>query len=187
MLPRTDPRGDAMSAAFRPTIYAVDFGTSNSLLAAANADSVSPPIPLDPDAADPTLLRSLLFFGEGGHCSCGAAAIRDFVEAGLSGRFIRSIKKYLPDRSFSGTQIGYRTMSIETLIVVFLRIMRERANAHFGATIDRVVLGRPAKFSADPDEDRHAEQRLEKAARIAGFTDVTFCPEPVAAAHDFQL
>jgi hypothetical chaperone protein len=176
-----------MSAPFRPTIYAIDFGTSNSLLAAASPEAVSPPIPLDPGAGDPTLLRSLLFFGEGGHCSCGAAAIRDFVEAGLSGRFIRSIKKYLPDKGFTGTQIGFRTMNLETLIAVFLRIMRERADEHFGVTVDRVVLGRPAKFSADPDEDRHAEERLGRAARIAGFADVTFCPEPVAAAHDFQL
>lgn len=176
-----------MSAPFRPTIYAIDFGTSNSLLAAASADAVSPPIPLDPEAGDPTLLRSLLFFGEGGRCSCGAAAIRDFVEAGLSGRFIRSIKKYLPDRSFAGTQIGFRTMNIESLIAVFLRIMRERANQHFGVAVDRAVLGRPAKFSVDPEEDRFAEERLTRAARIAGFSDVTFCPEPVAAAHDFQL
>jgi hypothetical chaperone protein len=176
-----------MSAPFRPTIYAIDFGTSNSLLAAANADAVSPPIPLDPGAGDPTLLRSLLFFGEGGHRSCGSAAIRDFVESGLSGRFIRSIKKYLPDRSFAGTQIGYRTLTIESLIAVFLRIMRERADAEMGVAVDRVVLGRPAKFSTDPDEDRYAQDRLEKAAKIAGFSEVTFCPEPVAAAHDFHL
>ena len=176
-----------MSTPFRPTIYAIDFGTSNSLLAAANAEATSPPIPLDPGAGDPTLLRSLLFFGEAGHFSCGAAAIRDFVENGLQGRFIRSIKKYLPDRSFSGTQIGFRTMNIETLISVFLRIMRERADAHFGVQVDRVVLGRPARFSTDPEEDRYAEERLAKAARLAGFSEVTFCPEPVAAAHDFQL
>ncbi len=176
-----------MEARFRPTIYAIDFGTSNSLLAAANAHGTCPPIPLDPGATDPTLLRSLLFFGEAGHFSCGSAAIRDFVETGMSGRFIRSVKKYLPDRSFSGTQIGHRTMTIETLIAVFLRTMREQANKHFGVTVDRVVLGRPAKFSTEEGDDRFAEERLDKAARIAGFQDVSFCPEPVAAAHDFHL
>ena len=55
-----------MTAPFRPTIYAIDFGTSNSLLAAANAEQTCPPIPLDPGASDPTLLRSLLFFGDAG-------------------------------------------------------------------------------------------------------------------------
>lgn len=172
---------------FRPTIYAIDFGTSNSLLAAADAESTSPPVPLDPGAADPTLLRSLLFFGEQGRCSCGTAAIGDFVESGMSGRLIRSIKKYLPDRGFAGTQIGFRTMSIEALIAVLLRLMRERADSHFGVKVERAVLGRPAKFSTDPDADRYAEERLGRAARLAGFTEVSFCPEPVAAAHDFHL
>ena len=176
-----------MEARFRPTIYAIDFGTSNSLLAAANPHGTCPPIPLDPDATDPTLLRSLLFFGEAGHFSCGARAIHDFVETGMSGRFIRSVKKYLPDKSFSGTMIGHRTMTIENLIAVFLRIMRERADKHFGVKVDRVVLGRPARFSTDDAEDRYAEERLEKAARIAGFNEVSFCPEPVAAAHDFHV
>ena len=81
-----------MTSSFRPTIYAIDFGTSNSLLAAANADGTCPPIPLDSEASDPTLLRSLLYFDEGGHVSVGSAAVRDFVAAGMSGRFMRSIK-----------------------------------------------------------------------------------------------
>lgn len=176
-----------MTAPFRPTIYAIDFGTSNSLLAAANAEATCPPVPLDAAAKDPTLLRSLLFFGDGGHFSCGAAAIADFVEGGLNGRFIRSVKKYLPDRGFSGTQIGTRTMAMENIIGRFLRVMRERADAHFGVAVDRVVLGRPAKFSTDDEADHYAEERLRRAAEIAGFREVTFCPEPVAAAHDFHL
>lgn len=175
-----------MSERFKPDVYAVDFGTSNSLLSAANAEATCPPIPLDPSASDPTVLRSLLFFGPD-QFSCGAAAIDDFVANGMQGRFIRSIKKYLPDRGFSGTQIGRRLTTIEDLIGRFLRTMRERANQHFDADVDRVVLGRPAKFSADPDEDRLAEQRLERAALSAGFREVSFCPEPVAAAHDFHL
>jgi hypothetical chaperone protein len=63
--------------------------------------------------------------------------------------------------------------------------MRERANLHFDVDVRRVVLGRPARFSNDPDEDRLAETRLETAARNAGFEDISFCPEPVAAAYDF--
>jgi hypothetical chaperone protein len=175
-----------MSERFKPEIYAVDFGTSNSLLSAANAEATCPPIPLDDTAADPTVLRSLLFFGQQ-EFSCGAAAIDDFVANGMQGRLIRSIKKYLPDRSFSGTQIGQRLVTIEDLIGRFLRTMRERANRHFDADVDRVVLGRPAKFSTDPEDDRFAQERLDRAARSAGFREVFFCPEPIAAAHDFHL
>ncbi|AKT44128.1 Hsp70 family protein [Chondromyces crocatus] len=176
-----------MAPSFRPSIYAIDFGTSNSLLAAASADATCPPIPLDDAAADPTILRSVLFFDHENRFSCGARAIRDFVDHGMQGRLIRSTKKYLPDRSFSGTQIGSRTLSIEELIGRFLRTMRERADAHFGVTVERVLLGRPARFAGGPNEDRLAEERLERAAKLAGFQEVSFCPEPVAAAHDVRL
>lgn len=170
---------------FRPEVYAIDFGTSNSLLAAANAEATHPPIPLDSGANDPTVLRTLLFFQD--EFICGSQAIAGFVEGGMQGRLIRSIKKFLPYRSFSGTQIGHRLVSIEDLIGRFLRVMRERANAFFGASVERVVLGRPAKFSLDPNDDKLAEQRLMKAATIAGFREISFCPEPVAAAQDFQV
>jgi hypothetical chaperone protein len=175
-----------MSSRFEPEVYAIDFGTSNSLLAAASAQASCPPVPLDDAAADPTVLRSLLFFGPN-HFSCGAAAVSEFVAGGMQGRLIRSIKKFLPDRGFSGTYIGTRLVTIEDLVGRFLRTMRERANRHFGADVDRVVLGRPAKFSLDPGSDKLAETRLGRAAEIAGFREVHFCPEPVAAAHDFQV
>jgi hypothetical chaperone protein len=51
-------------ARFEPDIYAIDFGTSNSLLAAANRHEIHAPIPLDASADDPTILRSVLFFPE---------------------------------------------------------------------------------------------------------------------------
>jgi hypothetical chaperone protein len=176
-----------MSTPFRPEIYAIDFGTSNSLLAAAGAGATCPPVPLDDEArGDPTVLRSLLYF-ERDHFSCGAAAVREFVEGGMQGRLVRSIKKYLPDRSFAGTQIGARLVTLEDLIARLLRTMRERADRHFGVAVDRVVLGRPARFARDDADDAFAEARLGRAARAAGFRDVHFCPEPVAAAHDFRL
>jgi hypothetical chaperone protein len=174
------------SSSFRPEVYAIDFGTSNSLLAAANARETVPPIPLDPGADDPSVLRSLLFFGQN-EFSCGSNAINHFVEGGMQGRLIRSIKKFLPYRSFSGTHIGHRVVAIEDLVGRFLGVMRERANRHFGADVDRVVLGRPAKYSLDAADDELAQSRMERAAKIAGFREVSFCPEPVAAAQDFQV
>ena len=174
------------TSSFQPEVYAIDFGTSNSLLAAANAHETVPPIPLDDGADDPSVLRTLMFFGQN-EFSCGVPAIGKFVEGGMQGRLIRSIKKFLPYRSFTGTHIGQRIVAIEDLVGRFLGTMRERANRYFGANVDRVVLGRPAKFSLDANDDELAQSRLERAARIAGFREVSFCPEPVAAAQDFQV
>lgn len=169
-----------------PTIFAIDFGTSNSLLAAAAPGEVFAPAPLDPDAADPSVLRSALYFtrsSDGGRF--GTAAVRELVANGFRGRLIRSIKRHLPSRSFTRTRIGDQLVSLEDLIGAFLGAMRERACRHYGADVDRAVLGRPARFSNDPEEDRLAEERLAGAARRAGFREVTFCSEPVAAAYDF--
>jgi hypothetical chaperone protein len=169
----------------KPTCYAIDFGTSNSLLAAASKDRLFDPAPLDPGASDPSVLRTALYFLDLESAEFGSQAVRALVDNGFRGRLIRSIKRHLPSRSFTATRIGHRTVSIEDLIGAFLRAMRERADAHYGATVKRVVLGRPARFSNDPADDQLAEDRLAEAARRAGFEEVSFCPEPVAAAYDF--
>jgi hypothetical chaperone protein len=175
-----------MSSSFVPEIYAIDFGTTNSLLAAADARRVMPPVALDPSARDPTILRSVLYFPNATRCFYGSAALSEYTAAGGQGRLIRSIKKHLPSRSFVGTFIDERPMNLEDLIGAFLGEMRTRANQHFGADVKRVVLGRPARFAIDDAEDRHAEYRLERAARIAGFEQISFCPEPIAAAREFR-
>jgi hypothetical chaperone protein len=167
-------------------IYAIDFGTTNSLLGAAIPGGKSEAsIPLDPAAPDPTILRSVMYFPNRAKCFYGTEAIKEFASHDMEGRLIRSIKRFLPIRSFIGTYVEDRPMNLEDIIAVFLGEMRRRANAHFQADVDSVVLGRPAKFTAGEDEDRFAQYRLERAAKIAGFKHIEFCPEPVAAAHEF--
>lgn len=168
-------------------IYAIDFGTTNSLLGAAeNSKTLHMPIPLDLNAVDSTILRSVMFFPERKPAFFGSDAIHEYVKHGMQGRLIRSIKKFLPMRSFSSTSIGGKQIQLENIIGIFLTEMRARANQHFNRDVDRVVLGRPARFSSDPEEDKLAENRLEKAAKIAGFKEIYFCPEPLAAAYDFK-
>ena len=103
----------------------------------------------------------------------------------MRGRFIRSIKRFLPVASFSDTRIGSRKVLLEELVGMFLREMRKRANVHFGCDVRRVMLGRPARFSDDDQADALAETRLRSAAEFAGFEDIHFCPEPLAAAYEF--
>lgn len=169
-------------------VYAIDFGTSNSLLAAAEpGGKIHPPIALDPHAPDPSVLRSILYFPTMHQVFYGAEAIRKFIDNDGKGRLIRSIKKQLPARSFIGTWIDDRPVNLEDLIGYFLKEVRKRANAHFGEDVESVVLGRPARFSDVDIDDSFAQYRLEQAARIAGFKHIAFCPEPVAAAHEFRL
>ena len=170
----------------KPTVYAIDFGTSNSLLAASDGQTVTPPIPLDPLAFDPTILRSLLYFPSMSEVYFGQKAIEEFTARDLTGRFLRSVKKFLPMRSFIGTFVDERPLNLEDIVGRFLLEMRTRANKHFDTDVDSVILGRPARFSSDDDADKYAEYRLDRAARIAGFKNIEFCPEPVAAAREFR-
>src|SRR6188474_1110428 len=107
-MPGQHPHARAMATRFVPECYAIDFGTTNSLLAAASADGVHRPIALDPQAADPTILRSVLYFPDAAHCHFGADALAQYVQQGMQGRLMRSLKKFLPSRSFIGTHVDDR-------------------------------------------------------------------------------
>jgi hypothetical chaperone protein len=169
-------------------IYAIDFGTSNSLLTAADASgAVHADVPLDPHASDPRILRSLLYFPSGNQVFYGEQAISKFQENQSQGRLIRSIKKQLPSKSFVGTWIDDRPVNLEDLIGYFLAEVRKRANTHFGQEIDTVVLGRPARFSVDDADDKFAEWRLTESAKRAGFKHIELFPEPLAAAYEFRM
>jgi hypothetical chaperone protein len=166
--------------------FAIDYGTSNSLLAVTDGKSTSTPLAIDPLASDPTILRSLLYFADQNHCFYGSEAIRSYIELEGEGRLIRSIKKYLPSESFIGSWIEDRLVRLEDLIGYFLLEMRKRACVLLNRDVTSVMLGRPARFSPDPAKDRLAQYRLTKAAELAGFKRIEFLPEPLAAAFDLR-
>jgi len=169
-----------------PTLYAIDFGTSNSLLCAVTPRAVDEPLALDPAASDASVFRSILFFSETNEWHFGASALERYVAEGMRGRFLRSLKRFLPMPSFEETRIGSRAVRLEELIGIFLREMRQRANDHYGTDVRRALFGRPARFAESDENDALAETRLEAAANFAGFDEVHFCPEPLAAAYDFR-
>jgi hypothetical chaperone protein len=168
------------------TVYAIDFGTTNSLLAAGNDGKACSAIPLDSLAPDPTVLRSILYTPAKNQWYFGASAIDQYTEHVAEGRLFRSIKKYLPETSFTHTIVNGKRYTLEDLIATFLSAMRERGNQHFNKDVDAAVFGRPAAFSLDLEKDKLAEARLRKAAELAGFKHIEFCPEPLAAAYEFR-
>ncbi len=167
------------------TWLAIDFGTSNSLVAAATSEQVLPPLAIDPTNPDPTILRSVLYSPTRHEWQFGQEAISHYYDQGAEGRIFRSLKKFLPDPSFSGTQVHGAYFSLEDLLARLLRVMRERAETILACELKNLVLGHPALFSPDRLQHEESLRRLEKAAQIAGFQEIVFCPEPVAAAHHF--
>jgi hypothetical chaperone protein len=166
------------------SFHAVDFGTSNSLLSYVSTQGQITPIPLDINSN--FVLRSLLYTPEKNIWYFGLEAINEYVHREGEGRFLRSIKKFLPEPGYSGTAIFNRNMNISDVVAVFLAELRKRANSFTGIQTDKIVLGRPALYSLDKSQDKLAQDRMEAAALIAGYKEIIFCPEPIAAGLDYN-
>ena len=164
--------------------YAIDFGTSNSLLNYISPTGVITSIPLERDGS--LILRSILFTADKDKWFFGAEAIEEYMENDGEGRFFRSLKKFLPEIQFKGTEVHNKKMNISDLIAVFLREVKERANKHLGLKVTKVVMGRPAKYSLNTDSDKVAEDRMREACKLAGFDEIHFCPEPLATGLDYD-
>ena len=166
-------------------IYGIDFGTSNSAVTIWNATTRA--LVRDPRIAG--VDASFLYFpkatGRSGPV-LGNAAKRRYVEDEMRGRFFQAIKTILPFTTFTETVIDNQTYTIEDLIAIFLKHLKTRADAVTGQDVKRVVLGRPAVFSTEPAEDELAEERLRRAAQLAGFSEIHFQYEPIAAAFAYE-
>jgi hypothetical chaperone protein len=106
------------------------------------------------------------------------------------GRLMQYLKTALRKSSeadlYAGTLVFDRYYPTADLIQVYLRVLKERAEAILGEEISGVTLGRPVKFSESADLDRLAEETLRQAALQAGYQQVSFELEPVAAALYYE-
>lgn len=105
------------------------------------------------------------------------------VDIAAQGRLLQSIKTALRNPKYEGTRIFDRYYRIEELISLLLTRLRERCEQEVGEPVRSAVIGRPVRFSRDEETDRRAEEKLRKAARLAGFDQVEFELEPIGAAY----
>lgn len=132
--------------------------------------------------------------------STGGEAIHEIrdvtaeVDTAAYGRLLQSIKTTLRradifthGRSDSPrVQVFDRLYPVEDLIALLMRAMRESAEKALGKPVEGVVIGRPVKFSDEPGADEKAESILRQAAQFAGFKEISFELEPVAAAYVYH-
>ena len=113
-----------------------------------------------------------------------------YVDELKPGRILQYLKTALRKagaaRGYDGTQVFERYYQIDELITLYLRTLKKRSEEILHEEIDGVTLGRPVKFSESPEMDRQAEEILRQAAHGAGFKQVEFELEPVAAAIYFE-
>jgi len=165
-------------------IYGIDFGTSNSALAILDTETR--------EAVKLFTVPSLLFFqepkerGQFTKVAVGQDAIDQYVQNRMNGRFMKSIKKVLPNKSFVDTRIGNRMYKAEDLVALILVHLKKLADDFLSEDIKTAVIGRPVVFDEAEDKDTLAQARLQKAAKIAGFEEIHFQLEPVGAAYTYE-
>ena len=103
-------------------------------------------------------------------------------DVAIRGRLLQSIKTGLRSAAYQGTKIFGKYYTIEELIAFILRHVRQRSEQQLGQAVQQALIGRPVTFSHDQAVDRLAEEKIRRAAHLAGFAHVDFMPEPVAAA-----
>ncbi len=109
-----------------------------------------------------------------------------YVDELKPGRLLQYLKTALRKDNYKGTQIFERYYSVGDLAQTYLSLLKKRAEDVLGETIDAVTLGRPVKFSESPELDHKAQEILREAAHEAGFKEVDFELEPIAAALDYE-
>jgi len=166
-------------------VYGIDFGTSNSSITIWDVEHRK----LVRDDRIAGVESSFLYFPYTTRREppmLGNAAKRQYVQDRMRGRFFQAIKTILPNRTFTDTIVNNHSLTIEELIAFPLRALKARADAVTGQDVKRVVMGRPAVFSTEPEEDRLAESRLRNGAELAGFTEIYFQYEPIAAGFAYE-
>jgi len=107
---------------------------------------------------------------------------------GCDGRLLRSLKSILGSSLINeSTEIGNRYIFFKDIIGSFLKYLKSRAESTVGHAVDSVVMGRPVWFvDSDEQADARAQGHLEEITRRAGFRNVLFQYEPIAAALDYE-
>jgi hypothetical chaperone protein len=172
----------------------LDFGTTNTSLAIADASGAITVATFPDGDVRRETFRSVLHFlcGEGPRgapaVEAGPQAIARWLESGADGRLIQSVKSFLASRAFRETLICDQAWTLEELVGLLLARLRYAAEAEVGPLGRRATVGRPVHFAGPgrPGDDDLAEARLRRALGRAGFEDVAFVYEPVAAAYHYE-
>jgi hypothetical chaperone protein len=168
-----------------PHTLGIDFGTSNSAIATVGPDGLARLVPLE--GAETSLPSAVFFNGEDRTIHFGRDAVSLYL-TGVEGRLMRSLKSLLGSSLLKEkTHTPNGLVSFQDIISRFLSELGTRARQHLGVESSRVVIGRPVHFvDEDPVRDRQAQAAMMKAAHAAGFTEVSFELEPIAAAFDYE-
>lgn len=114
----------------------------------------------------------------------GLASLRQYIDDPEEVYFVKSPKSFLGASGLKPQQVAV----FEDLVCAMMLHIRQQAQGQLPESIDQAVIGRPINFQGLGGDDANAQAQgiLERAAKRAGFRDVVFQYEPVAAGLDFE-
>jgi hypothetical chaperone protein len=166
----------------------IDFGTTNTTIAMAGDNSAPHIVPVESGKDE---IPTAIFFEENtGKVYFGQTAQTKYMN-GDEGRFMRSLKRVLGSNLMkTGTNVAGSQKKFQDIIGYFIKNLKDKLDAAAGENVENVVMGRPVHFrDNDADGDARAENELLQIAQKAGFKNVLFQFEPIAAAfaHEQKL
>ncbi len=108
------------------------------------------------------------------------------IDHGLPGRLFLGLKRLLGNPSINRLSVFSRPYRLVALLTPILLRLRESVERELNGPVDHVHIGRPVDFEgSDIARNKLALKRLAEACQHAGFRNIEFYPEPVAATVSF--
>jgi hypothetical chaperone protein len=168
----------------------LDFGTTNSVAALADAGDRAPRLlAFDGPGGPAEVFRSALCFWHDEDVAgrlaveAGPAAIHEYLEYPSDSRFLQSFKSVAANPSFDAAPVFTKRYRFEELGRLFLDKLASHAGGKLDR-LDRIVVGRPVHYAGARPDPALARQRYD--AMFAGFArEVHYVFEPLAAAFSY--
>ncbi|RSV83414.1 molecular chaperone [Klebsiella aerogenes] len=114
----------------------------------------------------------------------GLASLHQYVDDPEEVYFVKSPKSFLGANGLKPQQVAL----FEDLVCAMMLHIKQQAQSQLSEQITQAVIGQPINFQGLGGDDANAQAQgiLERAATRAGFNDVVFQFEPVAAGLDFE-
>ncbi|MCV2402456.1 molecular chaperone [Marinomonas sp. C2222] len=114
----------------------------------------------------------------------GRAAFEEYFEWPEEGYFVKSPKSFLGATGLRGEHINF----FEDVVAAMMMNIKARSEKALGTEVTHTVIGRPVNFQGLDSEasNRQAIDILTSAGKRAGFKEIEFLYEPIAAGLDFE-
>ncbi|UXI00043.1 molecular chaperone [Photobacterium sp. TY1-4] len=121
---------------------------------------------------------------EPGDMRFGQAALDLYLDDPEEVYYVKSAKSFLGANGLQAVQISF----FEDLVCAMMHNIKTQAEQTTQQAIEHAVIGRPVNFQGTGGEqaNRQAEGILRQAAERAGFREIEFQFEPVAAGLDYE-